>query len=320
MNLVEMQILFHQIIEDTNPEFWGSQRPVSFNVVNYLNQAVMRYVQKKYLPFSTIEENAKFISQNSNDIINLIHTVKTSQKPGFYFDEMNDGLGSVAVMDTEQTQGPFFNNIIQYVLPQDYLHYIKFYVKTRRENASVLPTTGVQHWQECKIISQDKIGRFMVNEFNRPIIREPVVLFETDNIISIIHDGDQTALLEVQLVYLRKPDTLSFDFTWMDGTAGTDFLDSSMIGQFVRVKKGSLFHYPVVHFPIGGFRAGQKFKVFDGYYKVYPQNTYYGIVGYPGNETDELSLSANTHEDIVRLAVQMFLDEAKFKLLEKAQA
>ena len=94
-----------------------------------------------------------------------------------------------------------------------------------------------------------------------------------------------------------------------------------MINKRVRVRSGSVVEYPSNNIPSGGYVGGSKFLVLNGSYQLYNYSSNFDMyVGYPGDQTDELSLAGYMHEDIVRMAVSMFLDEAKFKLVPKAQA
>ena len=321
MNLLEMQILFQQIAEDTSPEFFDKQRSDTYNIVNYLNQSAFRYIQKKYLSFPTMELCKRFISENSNDLKDMIRKVKTNSffYIGGSYVSASDGVSPYAMTGGADHVGPYGANSSVYHMPQDFMYFISCHVKTTRGGADVLPAATAQ-WQECKVVSHDQAERFLSNAFNKPIMREPVILFDADGYFTIIYDTDQnTTVNDIEFTYLRKPHTLAFDFQWMNGSSVV--LTSAMINSPVRVKNGSLVEYPSNGLPVGGYRAGSKFSVIDGYYTLYSYNSFFDMyVGYPGDSTDELSIASYMHEDIVRLAVQMFLDEAKFKLVSKAQA
>jgi hypothetical protein len=321
MTLLEMQILFHQIIEDTSPEFFDKQRPDSYNVVNYLNQASMRFMDR-YVSLPTMKENVRLISENSNDLKDMIRKVGTSNfgvSGGTYY-EIGDGLQIYTPASGEDHLGPFGPNVRIYKLPDDFFHYISCYIKSSRIGSDIMTTTS-QIWQECELVSSDQAGRYVYTDINMPIMRKPVILFDADNFVRIINPPDQSTLVyEIEFTYLRKPHTLDFDFEWLDAGAGT-VLTSAMINKQVRVRDGSLMRYPDSIQPTNGYKSGDKFRVLNGYYNTYSYSVYHGRwLGYPGNSTDELSIAGRLHEDIVRLAVQMLLDEAKFKLAQKAEA
>jgi len=322
MNLLDMQILFQQIAEDTSPEFFDRQRSDTYNIINYLNNAIYRYVEKKYISFPTMEQNIRFIAENSNDLKDMIRKVKVGTFLLISGNQVsaNDGVHPYTMPGGTDYQGPHGANSTVYHMPTDFMHFVSCHIKSTRTAASVLPTTSAQ-WQECKVITQDQAGRFISTEWNKPIMREPAILFDADGFFTVIRDPDHDAgITDLEFTYLRKPHTLDFDFSWMNGRGAT-VLTSAMVNKPVRVRSGSVVEYPTDGFPTRGYRSGSKFNVLSGYYPMYEFNAYSGMeVGYPGNSTDEISLATYMHEDIVRLAVSMFLDEAKFKLAQKATA
>ena len=313
MTLIEMQILFYQIVEDTSSIYVDSQRPDSYNVVNYLNQSVMRYIQKKYLSFPTIEENINSISKSQNDLKDLIRRITLTDAVSSSYHILRNGLNPIENTPTQQPYGSYYKI---YQLPYDFMHVIACSVQASRTNASIMKSNNLQ-WTQCKIVPPNQSKRFITNSINLPILRESVVFFNADQTMVLIYDHEQGEPNDVELTYLIKPYKLSFDFNWITGFV------SSMIGQYFRVKAGSRIMYPTSGFPAGGWYSGQQLKVRDGYETIYPYTddmTYESYVGYPANETDECPLAVYLHEDIVRLAVQMFLEEAKLKLVTKVQA
>ena len=320
MNLLEMQILFQQIAEDTSPEFFDRQRSDSYNIVNYLNNSVYRFIEQKYLSLPTMQHNIRLIAESSNDLKDMIRKVGVSTISNISGSYVTNNAGVTLYTSPGTHSGPHGANATVYQVPHDFMHFVTCHVKSTRTGASVLPAASAD-WQECKIITQDQAERFIETSWNKPIMREPVVIFDADGYFTVIRDPDHDAsVTDIEFTYLRKPHTLSFDFAWYNGALAT-VLTSAMINSPVRVRAGSIVEYPSNGSPVNGYRAGSKFNVFSGYYVLYPFNNNFGLqVGYPGDSTDEISLASYMHEDIVRLAVQMFLDEAKFKLTPKAIA
>lgn len=307
MNLVEMQILFHQIIEDTNLEFWDSQRPIEYNVTIYLNQAVLRYVHKKYLPFSTYKENHKHILENEQDLQPLIKTTQLLK--------WIDGA-----FNTSSPAGLFIgDNASKYRLPDDFLFYIDSVLWGRRDGSGIdtIMRMSSSGYRPNKLVSHAEAHRFYTTEINHPILREPVVFMEEQSFINLIVDEEASVAPMLFLTYVKKPFTLDFNYVELET------LDSTYIGKEVRLLKNSRVYYPFDNYPNNGYLPGERITVFDGYYTLYPVNIFPSkskTVGFPHDATNECELPVYQHEDIVRLAVQMFLDEAKLKLLQKAQA
>ncbi len=321
MTLLEMQILFQQIIEDTSPEFFASQRPDTWNMVNYLNQASMRFMDR-YISQPTTKDNIRLIDENSNDLKDMIRKVGTNNfvlTGGTYY-EVSDGLQIYNPPAGQDHLGPSGDNIKIYSLPDDYLHFISCYIKVNRQGADIMPS-ALHMWQKCELITQDQVERYITTDINKPIMREAVIMFDADSFARIILAPDQSnSIYELEFTYLRKPHTLDFDFQWINGGDGTA-LTYAMVSKQVRVRNGSLMKYPTSLEPIRGYKPGDKFRVINGYYNLYSYSNYHGrYIGYPGNSTNELSIASYLHEDIVRMAVSMLLDEAKFKLVQKAQA
>ena len=299
MNLVEMQILFHQIIEDTNPDFFDNNRPNSYNVVNYLNQAITRYMQKKYLPFSTFKENHKHILDNEQDLQPLLRQINLDQYQTALF---------------KPTGSRYGDNAKKYTLPDDFQFFVAAILLGSRsaDTDTIMRFTG-NEYQPCKLINHSEAERFYTTPINHPIMREPVVFFEEERVLNLMYDyetGDGT----LYLVYVKKPFKMSFEYTELTS------VDVSYISKEVRVLHGSSIYYPVDAYPSNGYVRGDRITISDGNYIFYPASGLNNTVGYPHDETNQCELPIYQHEDIVRLAIQMYMDEAKFKLMQKAEA
>jgi hypothetical protein len=321
MTLLEMQILFQQIIEDTSPGFFDKERVDTYDILNYLNQAAMRSMDK-YISLPTTEQNIRLISENTNDLKDMIRKVRanTFYTIGFTQVSMEDGIAPYTMPGGAAHHGPYGDNSVVYHMPHDYLHIISCHIKSSRTGADVLPSSSPQ-WHKCEIVTHDQAERFITTSFNKPIMREPVIILDADGFFTVIYDSEQlTPLNDIEFVYLRKPHKLDFDFQWLDGGTGI-VLTSSMVNKSVRVKKGSVVEYPSNNLPLGGYRAGSKFNVLNGYYLLLGLDSNTPMyVGYPGDSTDELSIASYLHENIVRMAVSMLLDEAKLRLVQKQTA
>ena len=307
MTLLEMQILFQTIVEETNPTFFSDNRVDSYDIVNYLNQSSIRYVQKKYLPYPTFRQNHKFISENMQDMAPLLKTRKVTLRSGSNY--MRDfGISSAGTPHANNYGDS--NQIFE--LPVDFMFILgaNLYSSKGGEGSDNPMYYVSNEYQECKFVTPDNLQRYLSTPIHKPLMREPMILMREPKELVLFYD-DYTDTGSLFITYLRRPFKLSFDYTEVDT------LQSAWIGENVRVLSGSRIYYPANNVPSNGFVAGDEMRVLNGYYTMW---AYFGMdkyVGYPALSTNESELPEYMHEDIVRLAVQMLLDEARFKLITK---
>lgn len=318
MNIDQMNIAFFQIIEDTSPNLFDKDRPDPYKVIEYLNHAISRYLSKKYMPFPDFRKNIQHLKNNTMDLREMIKE--------YNFFARKEYTISSELNYSENPTNRFGDGVnYKYNLPFDFYFPISAFGQIDRSNADVIVSTDSSSWVEFEFINHAQTERYIKNGFNKPIARKPKVLIEDDKIIHFFTDGQVDDFTGIRMQYLRKPWKLSYDFVRLGSTTAASYtINSSYANKYVRVLPGSILYYPVNSSsanlygqPEGGFKPGDIFKIQTGYYTMYKHGEWAISVGYPIDETDTPCFADYTHEDIVRLAVQMYLDEAKFKLLTK---
>lgn len=293
MNLTELQILFQQKIQDTNPVFEVSQRPDSFVISNYLNRAVDKFLEKKYLLLPSFEQRLIVIDENIDELHNLI-------KP--------NGLLSSSKDLTE------YNWSIRghrYRTPDDILIPISLSCTVSREE--VYPMTGQVLFADW--MTRRQAERLVSNSSDKVMYPKPIAVWEDPYYIMLIGDAYTTSLVTGLLTYLRKPYKLDHNYTELTGTStGNLTISAITAGSYFLAKSRFTYVDP------SGVPA--VFKPGDKVYKRSGSDTLTYIdeqikVGYPWGYTDTPDLAPQTHDSLVDLAVSLFLEEAKFKLISK---
>lgn len=294
MNLTELQILFQQKIQDTNPIFEVDQRPDSFSVCNYFNKAIDRFLEKKYLALPSFEHRLLAIDQNIDEIHDLI-------KP--------NGLLTASKDLTEynwSTRGH------RYRTPDDILIPISLPCTVTR--TEVYPMTGQVLFADW--MSRRQAQRLISHSSDKVMYPKPIAVWEDPYYIMLIGDAYTTSLTAGLLTYLRKPYKLDHSYTELSGTSTGNLTISAITAATYFLAK-SRFTYVDPNGVPAIFKPGDKV------YKRAGSDTLTYIdepikVGYPWGYTDTPDFPAYLHETIVDMAVSMFLDEAKFKLVSKA--
>jgi hypothetical protein len=132
----------------------------------------------------------------------------------------------------------------------------------------------------------------------------------------LIGDAYTTSITAGLLTYLRKPYKLDFNYTELVSTAFDNLLISAIpTGSYFLAKTpGTYFN------STGGLltvKPGDKVLKVAGYHYFIYDNTQLKV-GYPWGTTDTPDFPDYLHDSLVDLAVSLFLDEAKFKLIPKS--
>jgi hypothetical protein len=294
MNLTELQIAFHQKIQDTNPIFEVEQRPESYVILDYINKAVERYLEKKYLLLPTFQHRIAAIDQNIDELRYLI---------------IPDGVMS-AVKNLAEYNWSSRGN--RYRIPDDVFIPISLPCTiSRNEVYPMVSQTIFAQWA-----SRLEAQRLISNTADKVMYPKPLAVFEDKYYIMLIGDAYTTSLTAGLLTYMRKPYKLDFSYAELSAV-GTGNLSISTItdGSYFLAKAGFTYvsstGVPIV------FKPGDKVLKVSGYNTI----TYADepiIVGYPWGMTDTLDFPEYMHPGILDLAVSLFLDEAKFKLIPKS--
>ena len=293
MNLVDLQILFQQKIQDTSPIFEVEQRPDSFTIVNYLNKAIDKYLEKKYLSLPSFEHRLVAIENNIDELRHLIYPY------------------GVLTAVKDLTQYNWSTRGKRYRTPDDVLIPISLScIVTRTE---VYPMTGQTLFAE--FTNRRQAEKLVSNTADKVMYPKPIAVWEDPFYLMVIGDAYTTVLTAGNLTYLRKPYKLDFSYSELSGV-GTGDLDITSItnGTFFLAKARLVYvnsaGVPTTYFP------GDKVTKVAGYNTI----TYADepiVVGSPWGLTDSPDFPSSLHDLLVDLAVSLFLEEAKFKLITK---
>lgn len=180
-NAVEMQLEFEKLLQVVNPAFENMEKLDSDTIFRFLNLAINKYIKDKYLNNPDIITNILALRQKSADLRKLIdHTEITTLTTGD------------------------INTSYKAALPSDFLAYIRSDSQVTR---SYTPLVSSPSWVSNIEAVHEEVGKITTTPFNKPILREPVILFEGDYMVVFI--DEYTKLYKVNLTYVRQPLTLA---------------------------------------------------------------------------------------------------------------
>ena len=300
MNLLEMQIMLQTKAEAINTDFFDKLRPDSYDIINYLNKSIDRYIRDKYLNFPVFELRRASILSNMDALKDMVENTK-------------------ALTEDVITGFPHGDATLRIILPTDMLSLISVYCTYSRSD--VPPMTSDIVFTEFTSLEETK--DIVTTDANKPIFPHPVAAYENEFGILLIGDAYTTQFSNVKIRYLREPFDLSFSYDELEATDnGTDLTNINTIvadnNYFRSFAKGQ--YYDDVPSAIT-IQAGEKVKKISGYNTIVG-TAYSGWkqkIGAPYGQTDTPELPGHLHEELVDLAVQIFMDEAKLKLIPKAQ-
>jgi len=179
MNALQMQIEFQRLLYTSNPEFEIKDRLDTDEIFAYLNISQLRLMKAKYFPSLNMKENIENINKNIDELRHLICRI----------------TGTSITPLTDILHGNMM------ALPANYLYYIRSDSKITRTACPVISSTSTV---PNKVITYNDVEAITTNGFNKPILRKPCIVFETDNKIIIFVDRF-TTLSAIVLTYLRTP-------------------------------------------------------------------------------------------------------------------
>lgn len=191
MTAREMQISFELGLGQIDKNLVN--RLLSTDIEHYLTIAQNRYVSNRVegdsLYTLTFEERRKRIE----DLRLLITTSK-----GISPEAVNSLF--TGLINTEEynliggtTNTSFINN---------YLFYVNSLTTCQRSDVNGTFTIG------NKLVNYEDINKYLSTPFNKPYLREPVVVLLENNSMLLIHDGE-TTVTTLDLIYIRKPKKLT---------------------------------------------------------------------------------------------------------------
>ena len=292
MTLLELQILFQQKITDVNPVFEIEQRPDTYTIVNYLNRTILEYLKTNFLNQPTFEQQLLAIYAAGDDLRFLIR---------------RNGLLEHPYSTTTHNWG---DRAKRYRLPDDIL--ILLSITTTITRTEVMPMTDQKMFVEFR--SRLQAEKLVKDSQNQVIHVKPIAFIEDEFYVVVVGDAYITSITADNINYLRKPDKLSFDYNELTGTTTLD-ITSIGIGTYIRALT-ALTYVNVAGTPTN-YIAGEKFIKVAGYNSISELNAEQIKIGYPWGYTDTPNFPEYMHEDILNRATQLFLEEAKLKLITK---
>jgi len=279
MRGIDFQIQFERVIQEMSDAFISEERPDTFTIFKFIGQAQIRYLKEKYISLPTTRENIEYIQRRSDDLKNLIKTVVFP----------TPSPASDATLGVYSGRAKFVDMI------DDYIFYIRSDSEMTRTDA--IPIASGQYVPN-KIIPHSELERLLDTPWNYPIIRNPAVVFEENNRIYVVHDTYTSDISNVSLTYLRRPYNFDTSYT----AYGTPI---SAVGPGIKMRALTTTVYAGVTYKVGDYLTKAGDTLTSG-----TVCTPYDAI----DETDECEFSYHTHDDILRLAVQMYIEESKFRL------
>jgi len=191
MHITEQLYEFQRLLEQINPEFEVKEKLDTDTMLMVLNIAQLRFINQQYLNKGSIEENIEFLQKRATDLRNIIKRTTltaTAISAGSY-----SGIGYT----------------VNLAAPGDFLYYIRSDSNLNR--TAIQPTGSGQYaWTNNYVAkSYDEVEKVLTTPFNKPIIREPLAVFEASNVMILIVDGYTTintaSNAGVALTYLAQP-------------------------------------------------------------------------------------------------------------------
>jgi len=290
MNIEELQIYFQQKITDIDPSFESSQRPDSFSIVNNFNKALNFYIQEKYLNVKSYEERLIIIDNNLDEIAGLITSggllYHNKTKSGYNWDIRGQ----------------------MYRLPDNCLSPISLTATVTR--TEVLPMTDQK--QFALFVNRKQAEKLISDTSDKVIHTKPLAFIEDEFYLTLVGDAYVTSISAGELVYLRKPFTLSLEYSELINNGGAINISSITTGTYFRALCD-------VSYAAVNYIAGSKIQKIAGQNSV----TVTAVdnvemkIGYPYGLTNVPDIADSSHMLLVDLAVKLFMDDAKLKLIQR---
>lgn len=230
----EMQRDFIRMINLKVPN--DAVRDIDSDTVFYaINVAYQRYIKIKYL------DNLEQLKANPRELQKLYDDLRLIIK--------RETIENILAEDAEVENYYKFVN-----LPSDYLFYIRSDSFIKRTEVY----SATDFWVPNRTITHEEISSVTITPFNKPIIRNPYILFEGSNRMYIYYDNE-TSLNKIRLTYVRTPKLLTIQTLDVDSNGNSTSPENAM----------------------------------------YSSNNY----------TNVCELAAHTHQEILELAVNIFINE-----------
>ena len=297
MTVRDMQIEFERSIQLIDENFVLKDKLDTENMLYFLNVAQERYLKETYLSKTSLQENVQFLQKRADDLKQLVERSVSGREADGTVDTYVNLMGAGAPGPPAETAD---GGQILY-LPYDYIYYMLSRSKVTRDTVAVASAD----WTSNKVITHDELDNIIQTPFNDPILRKPCVLFEDATSVVIYSDSD-TTLSDFELIYIRKPKNLLL-ITYSEITGGPAVAPA--VGEYTVVSD-------VATFDGGPLNIGDTFTG-DGV-KLFTAGTC--ALSHLAFGTNTCELADYTHQEIIDLAVKIFIEEVKYKLLPNERA
>ena len=295
MTVKEMTYLWMKCLEEVDNKLVTVDLPDTETIVKFLDTGQTRYLKQKYLSGKNIKDTVKVIMKATDELRNIIK--RTTLTPVTYSATTNSYTG--------------FASYVSLSSLTDYLHYIRADVKLTRTKTVAIASGK---YVPCELMDYEDVDMYLSHPYNYPIIIYPRIIFQESDQMDIIYDEGTTLSsgASMNLTYLRSPKTLVDEYTRTECFSSTR---TATVGERYVVTGGTVVYNGV------SYEEGEDFIVVTGFLSIPFTNTNTGCLwGNYATEITECELAEYTHEEIVRLALGIYLDELKFKLMQKQQA
>lgn len=186
MTSLEMEYMFLKSLETTSKELVISERPTTDEIFLFLNIAQDRRLYDVYLQGKSVNETIETIKNNYDTLFGLVNTV--------------------LITPAAITEGALTGCGYKIPYPNNFIHYIRSETNITR-TGDIYPTNN--SWVTNNLLTYDQFENNITSLFNKPILREPGIVFEKNNLTLLTDSYTTINTLGVNLTYLRKPLYLS---------------------------------------------------------------------------------------------------------------
>lgn len=205
----DMQVSFIQQLSAIDPSLEVPKMPEIDVIFYWINYAQQKYLKEIYISKSSAKENVEFIQRRIEDLKQLVARIPM-------FSTLTSILNIATPLLPIQSGSLPTSNIIvdidgalMFPLPSDYFYYVR---STSYVSGTYLQVSS-QSWIENVLIEHSDITpNILSNAINTPIIRNPLVLLETNpgttfpsSSYIILYKDIYTNLFNIEITYIRNP-------------------------------------------------------------------------------------------------------------------
>jgi hypothetical protein len=179
-----------------SPTFKDKERLDSYEILDYINRTINRYIKEKYLSDSSFKEKALRLRINIGELNELVNN-------------------SYNVTPIVFTAIPYLKNAFSCDLPSDFLAYIRSDTEITRTD--FLATTT--KWVNNEEVDYKELDRLIETPNNKPLLLSPVVTIRNhsgdkdyDKFITVV-DRLMSAPINNAITYIKQPTALTYSIT-----------------------------------------------------------------------------------------------------------